>query len=68
MCDPSSPPRPGIKATPPAVEERSLNHWTAGGVPLFVFSTAVLTRQHQCQQLRSRLSHLKADPVPRLGS
>ena len=26
-------PRPGIQPTPPAVEARSLNHWTARGVP-----------------------------------
>ena len=26
-------PRPGIKPTPPAVEARSLNHWTAREVP-----------------------------------
>ena len=26
--------RPGIKPTPPAVEVRSLNHWTSSEVPM----------------------------------
>ena len=32
-------PPPGIKPTPPAVETRSLNHWTAREVPRFLFQT-----------------------------
>ena len=30
-------PRPGIQPAPPAVEARSLNHWTAREVPFFFF-------------------------------
>ena len=36
-------PRPGIEPAPPAVEARSLNHWTAREVPnLNYFLTALL--------------------------
>ena len=30
-------PRPGINPVPPALEARSLNHWTAREVPMVAF-------------------------------
>ena len=33
-------PQPGIEPTPPAVEVRSLNHWTAGEIPCPHFEVA----------------------------
>ena len=32
-------PRPGIEPAPPALEARSLNHWTTREVPVMIFST-----------------------------
>ena len=32
-------PRPGVESVPPAVEARSLNHWTARDVPLMEHSS-----------------------------
>ena len=44
-------PQPGIKPTPPAVEARSLNHWTAREVPGISSLMCPLLSSHYCSHL-----------------
>ena len=60
-------PRPGMEPTSPALEARSLNHWTTREVPILRFEiTGVCSLRFglQCFQASSLLSSVRWDRVP----
>ena len=61
--------RPGIELTPPALEARSLNHWTAREVPIYFILKLTVTI-HGCffREWIHRAPHaniLEVDPLTR---